>query len=102
MGAMLAAIDEEAPMPEFRTVNAGELKVRVAIEGQGPLVLMVHGFPESWRSWRNDAYHSRHEALELVCPVNKIGQVDVYLTTHHGMDMSGPANSNAAISTGPS
>ena len=27
---------------------------------------------------------------ELVCPNNKIGTVDVYLTTHHGMNLSGP------------
>jgi beta-lactamase superfamily II metal-dependent hydrolase len=27
----------------------------------------------------------------LVCPNNKIGKVDVYLTTHHGMNISGPA-----------
>jgi pimeloyl-ACP methyl ester carboxylesterase len=40
-------------MPEFRTVNAGELNLRVAVEGSGPLVLMVHGFPESWYSWRH-------------------------------------------------
>ena len=26
---------------------------------------------------------------ELACPNNKIGTVDVYLTTHHGMNMSG-------------
>jgi pimeloyl-ACP methyl ester carboxylesterase len=40
-------------MPEFRTVDVGELKLRVAVEGTGPLVLMVHGFPESWYSWRH-------------------------------------------------
>ena len=28
-------------------------RIRVAIEGKGPLVLMVHGFPESWYSWRH-------------------------------------------------
>ena len=28
---------------------------------------------------------------ELVCPANKLGQVDVYIVTHHGMNMSGPA-----------
>jgi beta-lactamase superfamily II metal-dependent hydrolase len=28
---------------------------------------------------------------DLVCPNNKVGKVDVYLTTHHGMNISGPA-----------
>jgi competence protein ComEC len=32
-----------------------------------------------------------NKELDLVCPVNRIGVVDVYLTTHHGMNMSGPA-----------
>jgi pimeloyl-ACP methyl ester carboxylesterase len=40
-------------MPEFRTIDAGAARIRVAIEGQGPLALMVHGFPESWYSWRH-------------------------------------------------
>lgn len=40
-------------MPEFRTVDAGNARIRVAVEGEGPLVLMVHGFPESWYSWRH-------------------------------------------------
>jgi len=40
-------------MPDFRTVDAGGADIRVAVEGQGPLVLMVHGFPESWYSWRH-------------------------------------------------
>ena len=40
-------------MPQFRTVDAGKAKIRCAIEGEGPLVLMVHGFPESWYSWRH-------------------------------------------------
>lgn len=40
-------------MPEFRTIDAGEVRLRCAIEGEGPLVLMVHGFPESWYSWRH-------------------------------------------------
>jgi pimeloyl-ACP methyl ester carboxylesterase len=40
-------------MPEFRTLDAGAVKLRAAVEGEGPLVLMVHGFPESWYSWRH-------------------------------------------------
>lgn len=40
-------------MPEFRNIDAGEAKLRCAIEGAGPLVILVHGFPESWFSWRH-------------------------------------------------
>lgn len=32
-----------------------------------------------------------NKELQLVCPANKIGTVDVYLSTHHGMNVSGPA-----------
>ncbi|MDQ6701115.1 MAG: MBL fold metallo-hydrolase, partial [Acidobacteriota bacterium] len=32
-----------------------------------------------------------NKEFELVCPNNRVGTVDVYLTTHHGMNMSGPA-----------
>jgi pimeloyl-ACP methyl ester carboxylesterase len=40
-------------MPQFRDIDAGGARLRVAIEGEGPLVLLVHGFPESWFSWRH-------------------------------------------------
>ncbi len=40
-------------MPEFRMINVGEVTLRCAIEGSGPLAIMVHGFPESWYSWRH-------------------------------------------------
>jgi len=40
-------------MPDFRIVDVGEVKLRCAIEGAGPLVILVHGFPESWYSWRH-------------------------------------------------
>jgi pimeloyl-ACP methyl ester carboxylesterase len=34
-------------------VDTGTARLRVALEGEGPLALMVHGFPESWYSWRH-------------------------------------------------
>ncbi|WP_417318651.1 alpha/beta fold hydrolase [Erythrobacter aureus] len=37
----------------MRTIDTGEVSLRCAIAGEGPLVLMVHGFPESWYSWRH-------------------------------------------------
>ena len=40
-------------MPEFRDIALADIRLRAAVEGQGPLVVMVHGFPESWYSWRH-------------------------------------------------
>ncbi len=44
-------------MPKMRTIDVGEVSLRCAIEGPepgtGPLAIMVHGFPESWYSWRH-------------------------------------------------
>ncbi len=39
--------------PEFRLVETDGVKLRAAVQGEGPLVVMVHGFPESWYSWRH-------------------------------------------------
>jgi beta-lactamase superfamily II metal-dependent hydrolase len=32
-----------------------------------------------------------NKEMELVCPVNRVGKVDVYIVTHHGMNLSGSA-----------
>jgi pimeloyl-ACP methyl ester carboxylesterase len=45
--------EQERSMPEFRMIDTCEVRLRVAIEGSGPLVILVHGFPESWYSWRH-------------------------------------------------
>ncbi len=39
--------------PDFRQIEANGLIHRVAVAGEGPLVMLVHGFPESWYSWRH-------------------------------------------------
>lgn len=36
-----------------RTVSANGIRVHLVEQGEGPLVLLVHGFPESWYSWRH-------------------------------------------------
>lgn len=37
----------------FRQIDVNGVSIRVAVQGEGPLVLFVHGFPESWYSWRH-------------------------------------------------
>ncbi len=35
-----------------RTVTVSGLRLHLVTAGEGPLVILVHGFPESWYSWR--------------------------------------------------
>jgi pimeloyl-ACP methyl ester carboxylesterase len=36
-----------------RIVQARHARIELVEEGEGPVVLLVHGFPESWYSWRH-------------------------------------------------
>jgi pimeloyl-ACP methyl ester carboxylesterase len=36
-----------------RTIDANGIRMRIAIGGEGPLVVLLHGFPEGWYSWRH-------------------------------------------------
>lgn len=42
---------------EFVTVRNGPIALNVAVKGQGPLILCVHGWPELWYSWRHQLEH---------------------------------------------
>jgi hypothetical protein len=39
--------------PNFETVATNGIHLRVALAGKGPLIVLVHGWPESWYSWRH-------------------------------------------------
>lgn len=41
------------PGAEHRLVDVPGGRIHLVEQGDGPLVLMVHGFPESWYSWRH-------------------------------------------------
>jgi pimeloyl-ACP methyl ester carboxylesterase len=46
---------------DFVTVQNRSIDLNVAVEGRGPLILCVHGFPELGYSWRQQIAHfSRH------------------------------------------
>ena len=40
-------------MSNFQFIDLPDIRIRAVVEGEGPLVVMVHGFPESWFSWRH-------------------------------------------------
>ena len=37
---------------QIRTIESNGIELRIAEAGEGPLVILVHGWPESWFSWR--------------------------------------------------
>jgi len=39
--------------PTQRIIKANGISLNVTEQGEGPLVLLCHGFPESWYSWRH-------------------------------------------------
>ncbi|CAN5607982.1 alpha/beta hydrolase [soil metagenome] len=50
---MGAVAGSEIEGVEHLSVDAGGLRMHVAVAGEGPLVLLCHGFPECWWSWRH-------------------------------------------------
>ncbi|MEO8545257.1 MAG: alpha/beta hydrolase [Betaproteobacteria bacterium] len=38
---------------QLQTLQLDDIRMRVASQGEGPLVLFCHGWPESWYSWRH-------------------------------------------------
>jgi pimeloyl-ACP methyl ester carboxylesterase len=49
-------------------VDAGGLRMHVAEAGEGPLVVLLHGFPESWYSWRHQLTALASAGFRAVAP----------------------------------
>ncbi len=49
----MAPSDRYGSPLNLQTIDTGSVRLRVALAGEGPLVVLVHGFPESWYSWRH-------------------------------------------------
>jgi pimeloyl-ACP methyl ester carboxylesterase len=59
---------ESLPGVTHRLVNAGGLRMHIAEAGRGPLVLLLHGFPESWYSWRHQLTALAAAGFHAVAP----------------------------------
>ncbi len=53
---------------EQRTVTTNGIRMRIAQAGAGPLVLLLHGFPESWYSWRHQLPALAAAGFRVVAP----------------------------------
>ncbi|MCQ8194310.1 alpha/beta fold hydrolase [Streptomyces rugosispiralis] len=51
-----------------RFVQAGGLRMHIAEAGSGPLVVLLHGFPETWYSWRHQLLALAAAGYHAVAP----------------------------------
>ncbi|MGW1838541.1 alpha/beta fold hydrolase [Streptomyces sp. NPDC002067] len=55
-------------MVEHRMVDVNGIQLHLAEEGEGPLVVLLHGFPESWHSWRHQFGPLAAAGFRVVAP----------------------------------
>lgn len=51
-----------------RRIETNGISLNIAEAGEGPLVLMLHGFPESWYSWRHQFEPLANAGYKAVAP----------------------------------
>lgn len=78
-----------------QVTTAAGLQLAVTLRGEGPLVLLVHGFPESWYSWRHQiealsAAGYRVAALHVrgYGDSGKPDEIGAYTITEHADDIA--------------
>ena len=79
-----------------RTVETNGIRMHLAEQGEGPLVLLCHGFPKSWYSWRHQLPALAEAGFHAVAPdmrgyglTDKPPEIDQYTLLHSVGDMVG-------------
>ena len=79
-----------------RTVESNGIRMHVAEAGAGPLVLLCHGFPELWYSWRHQLVALAEAGFRAVAPdmrgygqTDRPAAIDRYTLFHMVGDMVG-------------
>ncbi|MBR0829149.1 alpha/beta hydrolase [Bradyrhizobium manausense] len=82
--------------PTQRTIKANGISLNVAEQGTGPLVLLCHGFPEGWYSWRHQLEALAAAGFHAVAPdmrgygkSDKPEAIDQYTIFHMVGDLIG-------------
>ena len=69
-GLHLSTVAQTADISKikFRFVETNNIKMHIAEQGEGPLVILCHGFPESWYSWRHQIAALAAAGYHVVAP----------------------------------
>jgi len=70
-------VDPAAPEVTHRMIETNGIRLHVAEQGEGPLVILCHGFPECWYSWRHQLGALAKAGFHAVAPdLRGYGQSD--------------------------
>jgi predicted dienelactone hydrolase len=70
-------VDTAMPGVTHRIIEANGIRLHVAEQGAGPLVILCHGFPECWYSWRHQLPALANAGFRAVAPdLRGYGQSD--------------------------
>lgn len=79
-----------------REVEANGIRMHIAESGAGPLVVLCHGFPESWYSWRHQLHALARAGFQAVAPdmrgygqTQRPEEIDQYTLLHLVGDVVG-------------
>jgi epoxide hydrolase A/B len=79
-----------------RTVETNGIRMHVAEAGTGPLIVLCHGFPESWYSWRHQlsalaaaGYHAVAPDMRGYGQTDRPAEIEAYTLLHLVGDMVG-------------
>jgi len=62
---------------QHRIIDTNGIRMHIAEQGTGPLVVLCHGFPESWYSWRHQLAALADAGFHAVAPdIRGYGQTD--------------------------
>ena len=61
-------VDPAMPEVRHRMVETNGIRMHVAEQGEGPLVILCHGFPECWYSWRHQLPALAKAGFRAVAP----------------------------------
>ena len=61
-------VSKQFPNITNRRITTNGIQLNIAEQGEGPLVLMCHGFPESWYSWRHQFQMLADAGYHAVAP----------------------------------
>ena len=54
--------------PNFRDINNNGIRLRTVVEGTGPLIILLHGFPQCWYLWRHQIDPLVNAGFQVAAP----------------------------------